>query len=494
MAINFPASPSVNDTFTVGSITYQCVQNNPTKWIGLGVTPADRLVEGSNTLEIDASNQLTWSGGAALLVGTTSGADGGSNQSHLIVESNTTNASSYGGILLRRGQTGIGSGTSLGRIFFGDQSGEAGARISGLGDGTWATDDYPGRIEFDTKAAGSDTWSNRMTILSDGNVGIGHSTPASKLTIGADAITTEKPTVMIADTTNGASLVLRGLAPRLSFDQTGGNTPKILTDAQDLKIYAGTLDADSTLMATISAAGNITPGSALYSDEIFSKTQTNDDSTSYVAIRPRNAAGGSGNIFQVGVSGNVYVPASGVTYAMRVGHNVAGAYPSGEHGMISFAGAANSYTYIAGRNVADGTPSFEGHVGGTRQIEIEADGDIFNINGTYGQISDARLKENIVDVGSQWDDIKALRVRNFNFREDLGYNPKTQIGFVAQEVEEVSPGLVKTNPDKDLEGNDLGTETKVLRMSVLHIKAVKALQEAMARIEELEARLEAAGL
>ena len=62
MAIVFPASPSVNDTFTVGSITYQCVQNNPTKWIGLGVTPADRLVEGSNSLEIDASNQLVWTG------------------------------------------------------------------------------------------------------------------------------------------------------------------------------------------------------------------------------------------------------------------------------------------------------------------------------------------------------------------------------------------------------------------------------------------------
>ena len=59
MAINFPASPSVNDTFTAGSITYKW---DGAKWIGLGVTPADRLVEGSNSLEITAGNDLVWTG------------------------------------------------------------------------------------------------------------------------------------------------------------------------------------------------------------------------------------------------------------------------------------------------------------------------------------------------------------------------------------------------------------------------------------------------
>ena len=59
MAINFPNSPSTNDTFTAGSITYKW---DGTKWIGLGITPVDRLVEGSNSLII-TSNDLLWSGG-----------------------------------------------------------------------------------------------------------------------------------------------------------------------------------------------------------------------------------------------------------------------------------------------------------------------------------------------------------------------------------------------------------------------------------------------
>ena len=87
-----------------------------------------------------------------------------------------------------------------------------------------------------------------------------------------------------------------------------------------------------------------------------------------------------------------------------------------------------------------------------------------------------------------------MTVRNFNFKEKLGYNANRQIGFVAQEVEKISPGLVKTNADIDEDGNDLGTETKAIRTSVLYVKAVKALQEAMERIETLEQRLLDAGI
>jgi hypothetical protein len=120
---------------------------------------------------------------------------------------------------------------------------------------------------------------------------------------------------------------------------------------------------------------------------------------------------------------------------------------------------------------------------GTTSFTVFTNGNVQNTNNSYGQISDIKLKENIVDASSQWDDLKAVRVRNFNFKEGQTHR---QIGVIAQELEEVSPGLVFETPDRNEDGNETGEVTKGVNYSVLYMKAVKALQEAMERIEQLE--------
>jgi hypothetical protein len=130
--------------------------------------------------------------------------------------------------------------------------------------------------------------------------------------------------------------------------------------------------------------------------------------------------------------------------------------------------------------------AYNGAISG--QLVVRDSGNVINSNNSYGAISDIKLKENIVDATSQWSDIKALQVRKYNFKKGQTH---TQIGLVAQEVELVSPGLVSESPDRDAEGNDLGTVTKSVNYSVLYMKAVKALQEAMERIEQLEAKVAA---
>ena len=110
---------------------------------------------------------------------------------------------------------------------------------------------------------------------------------------------------------------------------------------------------------------------------------------------------------------------------------------------------------------------------------IFGNGNVENRNNSYGQISDETLKQDIVDAASQWDDIKNLRVRKFRFKDSP--TGVLQIGVVAQEIEKVSAGLV----DTDNEG------IKSVKYSILYMKAVKALQEAITKIEVLETKVAA---
>jgi len=155
---------------------------------------------------------------------------------------------------------------------------------------------------------------------------------------------------------------------------------------------------------------------------------------------------------------------------------------AGDTLVVRSSSAAGTTNFLfRGTNVSTSTAD------GTIAIQVFTNGNVQNTNNSYGAISDLKLKENIVDAASQWSDLKALQVRKYNFKEETGHQTHTQIGLVAQEVELISPGLVNESPDRDEDGNDLGTVTKSVNYSVLYMKAVKALQEAMERIEALEA-------
>ncbi len=125
------------------------------------------------------------------------------------------------------------------------------------------------------------------------------------------------------------------------------------------------------------------------------------------------------------------------------------------------------------------------------RLKIFNNGNVVNQNNSYGADSDIKLKENITDASSQWDDIKALTVRKYSMKADELDAPN-MLGVIAQEVEAAGMnGLVKEIADIDKDMNDLGTTTKSVNYSILYMKAVKALQEAMTRIETLETKVTA---
>ena len=122
---------------------------------------------------------------------------------------------------------------------------------------------------------------------------------------------------------------------------------------------------------------------------------------------------------------------------------------------------------------SDGLVDYYSNVGsvGNNVARIRADGQ-------YLQISDIRLKENIIDVPNYLDDLCKLRVVQYSFKNSNLDKPD-QIGFIAQEVEKVLPLVVTTDQ----------TGYKMLTYSIVHTITVKAVQELAAKNKELESRI-----
>ena len=92
--------------------------------------------------------------------------------------------------------------------------------------------------------------------------------------------------------------------------------------------------------------------------------------------------------------------------------------------------------------------------------------------------SDARLKENIVDLPSQLANIMALRPVEFDYKASKSH----QIGFIAQEVQAIYPDLISENSEGFLNLSSLDKTTSRL---------VKAIQELKALVDAQAARITA---
>jgi len=95
--------------------------------------------------------------------------------------------------------------------------------------------------------------------------------------------------------------------------------------------------------------------------------------------------------------------------------------------------------------------------------------------------SDARLKENIVDLPPQLANILALRPVEFDYKASKGH----QIGFIAQEVQAIYPDLISENSEGYLNLSSLDKTTSRLVKAIQELKALVDAQAA--RITALEA-------
>jgi hypothetical protein len=121
------------------------------------------------------------------------------------------------------------------------------------------------------------------------------------------------------------------------------------------------------------------------------------------------------------------------------------------------------------------------------RADIRSNGGIANYQANDVNLSDARLKTDITPVSSYWDKIKSLEIVSFKYKDQT--DDIANIGVIAQQVESVAPEFVSNDGfGKDQEGE---APYKTIYTTDMYHAAIKALQEAMARIETLEAKIAA---
>jgi len=105
--------------------------------------------------------------------------------------------------------------------------------------------------------------------------------------------------------------------------------------------------------------------------------------------------------------------------------------------------------------------------------------------------SDATLKTNVQDLSLGLDFIIKLRPVTFDWINDKA-EQGTQYGFIAQEVQEIEPSLVKEfeHIDSQDEENPVKSKKLGLEEKAIHTALVKAIQEQQTIINDLKARIE----
>ena len=144
-------------------------------------------------------------------------------------------------------------------------------------------------------------------------------------------------------------------------------------------------------------------------------------------------------------------------------------------------------------------------------MTVRSNGGIANYSANDVNLaSDERLKKDISPLESTWNRLKAVEVVNFRYKDSNEGDPLLY-GVIAQQVQPIVPELVVVTKEAqeaveskdailDADGNvvepavaakEATPEYYGIREQPMYWLAIKALQEAMARIETLEAEVAA---
>ena len=130
--------------------------------------------------------------------------------------------------------------------------------------------------------------------------------------------------------------------------------------------------------------------------------------------------------------------------------------------------------------------NFRVYTNGTETMRLASDAKLHVENDIIAfstTVSDARLKDDVVTIDSALDKIKALRGVEYVWNKG-GREGQKDLGFIAQEVEQVIPEIVRENEMPLLD--DSGEQYKTVDYEKVVAVLVEAVKEQQKQIEELK--------
>jgi len=415
-----------------------------------GLIPST-VVDGAGVANYTArwSDGNTLTTGALVDNGTNVGIGVAAPQATLHVNVGPTDSEDAGVLMLSTYDSTITTTTGLGRIEFAgtenNSTWDIGGRIAVEASEDWAVGSAAGaNMYFQLNTTGGTALATKMTILNDGNVGIGESAPSSQLSIGGNSTTTLKPTVAIVDMTAGAMLQLRGQAPTIFMDSTSSGIPTILTDGRGIEIKDGTLDAQGTVDFVIDANGDVGIGTdnPAYRCDVY-------DTVANIAIFRSTITSYARVIIRSGATGDAQ---------LCFQNNTSSKWTIGNDG-----GDSDKF------KIATGGGAFVA----SEALIVDTSGNL-SILGTLTEASSLAIKENIETYSPSLEMISKIRPVRFNKKK----SGKKEVGLVAEELVEMFPELV----EMDEKGNPAGVNYSRAVAVLLHgfkelYKEVKELKE-----------------
>jgi hypothetical protein len=304
---------------------------------------------------------------------------------------------------------------------------------------------------------------NLIVANSAGNVGIGTSSPTSKLQVGTGAAASTVQAQILGGVTVFENAGATASVPTITFNNdldTGINNPS----GNTLALYTGgsermRIDSSGNLGIGTSSPGaklHVNGASLLGSSTFF----VGDDGGSAGAFLNQSAA--TPMRFLTSGSERARIASDGTIVFMG--------YGSGDP--VMRVGPGLSGTGSARVNVQDRSGTFAAWFTGTTQVgSISTNGSIT----LYNTTSDERLKENIEDAASASTLIDALQVREYDWKADGSHQ---RYGFIAQELLTVAPEAVYQPEDPE--------EMMAVDYAKLVPMLVKEIQSLRVRVQALE--------